>query len=212
MSPPFHSPQPPDHTIGFTPIPRRLLDAILCADINKRELALWLLVARLTYGAQARQWVALRPADLKVIGIGSNHARAVLAGMLASGCLLQNGERSEYRLALPEPAEGSSDRTAIRRQRLRQLVARQIDLASQTARAVLAQDGTASRKGKFDAATAPEKGTEMFSNEEHNRSQTGSGSTVPAWHFSRSQNRFVRKDDLPIDKRDKDKQDFTLLI
>ena len=180
--------------------------------MNKRELALWLLVARLTYGAQARQWVALRPADLKVIGIGPNHARAVLAGMLASGRLLQNGERAEYRLALPQAGEGNSDRAAIRRQGLRQLVARQIDLASHTARAVFAQDGTASRKGKFDAASAPILGTEMFPKEEPNRSQTGSDSTVPAWRFSRSESKFVRKDDHPIDKIDTDKQGFTLLI
>lgn len=199
-------PQSPDRTLGFTPIPRRLLDAVLCADMSKRELYLWLLVARLTYGAQARQWVALRPADLKVIGIGSNHARAVLAGMLASERLLQNGERAEYRLALPQAAEGSSERTAIRRQRLRQLVARQIDLASQTARAVFAPDSTASRKGKFDAATAPVSGVTLFPKEEYTRSQNGSDSMVPAWRFSRSESRFVRRDDLSIDNIDTDKQ------
>ena len=196
MSPPL----PPEPTTGFTALPRRLLDAALCSDMGKRELYTWLLVARLTYGAQGKRWIALRPADLLALGIGSNHARTVLDGMLARRLLVQNGKKPEYRIAAPDIMETRQGVLGERRQRLRRLVLRQIGSSAAAKPFSPFFGNLVSQNGESAPTSAPKTGKETFPKGEENGSQKGNASTVPAWAFSRSHKRFVKKDAAPIDK------------
>ena len=184
---------PPEPTSGFTAIPRRLLDAALCSDMGKRELYTWLLVARLTYGAQGRRWVTLRPSDLRVIGISPSHAHAVLEGMLARNLLVQNSGKPEYRIAALNATETEHEFSGERWLRLRHLVVRQIGTVTTTAPLF-------SQNGAFAPTSSPVLGAEICPKREEIGSQEGNASTVPAWAFSRSQRRFVRKVETPIDR------------
>ena len=73
------SPSRPLQSRGsFVALPQDVMTRFLCLDLTRRELVVLLLVARLTYGCRGRVWTPLRGADLEVVGIGANHAKAVL--------------------------------------------------------------------------------------------------------------------------------------
>ena len=60
------------------------------------------------------------------------------------------------------------------------------------------------KTGRLRQPLLPKREAETFPKEEGAGSQKGNASTVAAWAFSRSHNRFLRKDDAPIDKKDKE--------
>jgi hypothetical protein len=70
---------------GHTRVPHTVYDLLLIEELTKRELLVLLLVARLTYVCR-REWVVLRQADLKAIGIGANHARETLGQLRGRNC------------------------------------------------------------------------------------------------------------------------------
>lgn len=156
---------------GFTPLPRRALDHLLCLNLSKRELLILLLVARLTYGCRGRSWIRLRQADLQVVGIGANHARDCLESLLRQGQLVQNGIEPEYRLG----ELAGEENTTRRLQRLEMLVSSQLAQSSQ--------------KGK---PSYPKSGTQTFHKEELTLSQKWKKASVSNWRFDRSRSQFVQ--------------------
>ena len=111
---------------GFVPVPRPLFDLALCHDLGKRELRLFLLVIRLTYGCRGNAWAVLRPGDLSVIGIHSSHARLCLRRLMETGLVLRDGDSHRYRA---HPKYVLSDEEAeifSQRQQLKALVGKHI--------------------------------------------------------------------------------------
>lgn len=163
---------------GFTPLPRRTLDSLLCLDLSKRELLILLLVARLTYGCRGQPWIALRQTDLQVVGIGANHARDCLESLLGRGLLVQNESRPEYRLG--ELVDGED--TPRRLQRLELLVVRQLINPS------LQRNPSTKRKPAY-----PQLGSLPFQKAEPTLSIKGKKSDTSRWRFDRSASQFVRR-------------------
>lgn len=175
--PPTH--RPSRSTSGFTAIPRGVIDGLLTLSLARREIAVLLLVARLTYGCRDARWARIAHADLAAVGIGANHAGEVLRALLARGILERNGRRHEYRLGdLGRPArEAGTDRL----RRLGQLVARQL------------------QGSHFRNPALPETGGPPFPKREVPPSRNGNTSTVTAWRFDRSQGRFILQVEPAID-------------
>lgn len=165
---------------GFTALPRRVLDLLLCLSLTRRELSVLLLVARLTYGCRGAAWARLSQADLAAVGIGANHAGEVLRSLLGRGLLQRNGNAPEYRLGGLERAEHEASGARIRR--LDALVARQLRPPSQNGSPML-----------------PETGGRAFPKREVSPSRNGNPSGVVPWRFDPSRSRFVCQDAARID-------------
>lgn len=166
---------------GFTALPRVLLDMLLCSDLSKREILILLLIARLTYGCKGATWARVRHADLSLVGIGANHAKACLEALLVRDMLIQNEEKNEYQLnmaALQQNAVTATER-----------LGRLSFLVSQHLR-------SASPNGK---ETVPSLGRRFFPNREETPSQNRKNPNATAWHFSRSKSRFVKTNESAID-------------
>ena len=177
-------PRPDGAPKGFTRIPHRTLDALLCLPLTRRELSVLLLVVRLTYGCRDAPWARLRQADLATIGIGAGHARQVLAGLLACGLLERHGSLPEYRIG---HAEGMPEaRSAGRAERLDRLVAAHL--------------AGSYRNGNIEGEGVPETGTRMLPKREVPPYRNSNASTVPLWRFDRSQGRFLENKEARIDK------------
>ena len=115
---------------GFVPVPRPLFDLALCHDLGKRELRLFLLVIRLTYGCRDNTWAFLRPGDLSAIGIHSSHARLCLRRLLQTGLVLRDGDSHRYRANpkwTPKNSEKvAADESICRHNELKALVGRNL--------------------------------------------------------------------------------------
>jgi len=111
---------------GFVPVPRPLFDLALCHDLGKRELRLFLLVIRLTYGCRGNAWAVLRPGDLSVIGIHSSHARLCLRRLMETGLVLRDGDTHRYRAHPKCVLSDEETETSARREQLNMLVGRHI--------------------------------------------------------------------------------------
>jgi len=110
-------------------VPRPLFDLMLCHDLGKRELRLFLLVIRLTYGCRDNAWAVLRPGDLSAIGIHSSHARLCLRHLMETGLVLRDGDSHRYR-ANPKWSRKNSENeeaeTAAQTELLKTLVGRHL--------------------------------------------------------------------------------------
>lgn len=163
---------------GFTAIPRRTLDALLCIPLTRRELTVLLLVARLTYGCRNLRWANLSQADLAAVGIGANHAGEVLRALIGRGLLERDGTGTRYRMG--ETAHASAGQGAGRERRLEALVARHL------------------RPPPHNGNTmVPETGGQRFPERERSPSQNGNASSDSTWRFDRSRRGFVREGGAP---------------
>jgi len=159
---------------GFTAIPHKTFDRLLCLDLSKRELLILLLVARLSFGCRSNGWIRLRQVDLQAVGIGATHARECLDSLLHRGLLLQHGYEPEFRLGNLAGEEASR-----RRRRLEKLIGRQLAQASQN------------RNSAKPSLTTT--GTQFLPNEELSTYPNGKKTGTSGWQFDRSQSRFVKE-------------------
>jgi len=164
---------------GFTKLPHYTLDALISNGLNKRELALALLIVRLTTGCN-RDWGLLRQADLVVIGVKAQHAKEVLTDALRKGILVQNGKSKEYKLG---DFHKGVDKSAT--QKLSHLVGKQ--LHSKTS-----QNGN---------DKLPKMGSSKLPNKEVGASQNGNSDGFPKRELSRLETPDIQR---PKDS-DKDK-------
>ncbi len=119
---------------GFTKIPHSVFDGLLLQNLTQRELALLLLVARLSYGCQRRNAV-LRQVDLVTIGISAGHAKGVLSSAIAKGVLVQE-ESDDESGSLFRLADFCGDGTT-REVKLRKLVGKQLPRTYQNGNTVV---------------------------------------------------------------------------
>lgn len=162
---------------GFTAIPRPIFDLLLCLPINKRDLTVLLLVARLTYGCRDRQWAHLKQADLITVGIGPTHAKSCLKSLLSRRLLIQNGTRLEFRLNVLEQTTHIEKETDVRLSRLTTLVSYHLG-SSQT--------------GNISPASLPKTVTPPLPNEELYPYQNGNIQAASGWSFSHSSRQFEK--------------------
>ncbi len=169
-----------DSPEGFTKFPHIVLERLLLARLNKRELILVLLVARLTYGCH-KHWAEIIQADLSAVGITPNHAKSIIATSLEKGLILQNHKNMQYQL-------GSFSHTSIagNTEKLKKLVGKQlIDKSS--------YNGNNS---------IPKPGTDELLNREHASSYNGNGRTFLEGEIIRSDNASANT------SKDNDKDNF----
>jgi len=169
---------------GFAAIPRRTLDLLLCLPLTRRELSVLLLVARLTYGCRNAAWARLLQADLSAVGIGANHAHAVLEDLMSRHYLERRSGMPEYRLGNLEA--GFNAVASGRAGRLEALVAVQLTGMP--------------RNRKLQGMAVPDTGRLAVPKREVPSSQNGNASTVLVWRFDRSQRRFLSENKATIDK------------
>ncbi len=97
---------------GYTRIANELLEALTRQKLHGREWAVIMVVARHTYGYQRKTHCITGGQIAKMTCISSNHAREVVAGLLAKkilhridGCL---GLQTDYSLWVNSPLQGAS--------------------------------------------------------------------------------------------------------
>ncbi len=106
---------------GFTPLANELLEALIRQKLHGREWAVIMAVARHTYGYQ-RKTHCITGGDIAAMTtISPNHARDVVAGLLAkkilhriNGCL---GLQKDYSLWMNSPLQGASPPDGVPRTR-----------------------------------------------------------------------------------------------
>ena len=170
---------------GFTAIPRAVFDRLLCMDLTKRELAIVLLIMRLTYGCRNSSWAILRQADLAAVGIKANHAKACLEALLNKGVIAYDQACQAYQVVPnfarntgnPSPEEGE------RTKHLSALVARHLTVTADASKHPI-----------------PKQGSPKFPFWEEIPSQNGNRSPRSLWQFSRSRQGFVRISELAKDR------------
>ncbi len=178
----FYFPQPQG---SFVALPQDVMTRLLCLDLTRRELVVLLLVARLTYGCRGKVWATLRGADLRVVGIGANHAKEVLARLIERGILVRGETATHYRLSVFVEEETERTETAERKELLKKLVRNQLAKSPK-------------REPAFSVNSPSEKN--KFPKEEEITSLKGNTSTNVAWRFSRSQGRFLKENEGSIEK------------
>jgi len=177
---------------GFVPVPRPLFDLALCHDLGKRELRLFLLVIRLTYGCRDNAWATLRPGDLSAIGIHSSHARLCMRRLLQTGLVLRDGDSHRYR-ANPKwtrkNSENEETETAAPREQLRALVGRHIGRSRRRS----GTEGLSSELediSEQEAQQASDVAAQRIVNNDPDLPTTNPASK--RWRFDRQQERFLR--------------------
>lgn len=156
---------------GFTALSNSLYEALLCLDLTRSELAVFLLVGRLTIGCRNAEWVRLSRSDLSAVKVGPGHAGECLDRLKERGLLEQNSDLPEYRLSLPNLWDEEASK---RRQGLRGLVHRQLAVVIN------------------DSASGSPAGDPEVPVREQTTSPQGSFSDASPWRFDRSKSRFVR--------------------
>ena len=182
---------------GFVPVPRPLFDLALCHDFGKRELRLFLLVIRLTYGCRGNQWAVLRPGDLSAIGIHSSHARLCLRRLLQTGLVLRDGDTHRYR-ANPKWSRKNIENEEIepstRREQLKALVG--THLRQRRGRYCEDRGSPATDPRSASLESSSEQETQRVADLKAERIVTNDSdlpTTNPAskrWRFDRQQHRF----------------------
>ncbi len=96
---------------GYTRIVNELLEALTRQKLHGREWAVIMVVARHTYGYQRKTHCITGGQIATMTGISPNHAREVVAGLLAKkvlpridGCL---GLQKDYSLWMNSPPHGA---------------------------------------------------------------------------------------------------------
>ena len=163
-------------------LPQDVMTCLLCLDLTRRELVVMLLVARLTYGCRGKVWATLRGADLRVVGIGANHAKAVLTRLIERGLLVKDTTAITYRLRVSVEEETERTETAERKALLKNLVRNHLADFPKT------------------ELTFPKRGIQGLREEERTTYRKGKPSKDVAWRFSRSQGRFLKENRDPIEK------------
>ena len=178
---------------GFVPVPRPLFDLALCRDLGKRELRLFLLVIRLTYGCRDNAWATLRPGDLSAIGIHPSHARLCMRRLLQTGLVLRDGDTHRYR-ANPRWSRNNSEKEAVeeslgRHNELKALVGRHIERSrsrSSTQRLLAVSEDIPAPGQETQNATILKADSSMYT--DLNLPEPERAST--RWRFDRQQHRF----------------------
>jgi len=177
---------------GFVPVPRPLFDLALCHDLGKRELRLFLLVIRLTYGCRDNAWATLRPGDLNAIGIHSSHARLCIRRLLTTGLILRDDETNRYR-ANPrwsrKNSENEEAEMAARTDMLNELVGRHIGRSrGRTGSGGLPADPEAISESQVQQASTIKAQRLVYTDLD----LTDTDRASEHWRFDRQQERFLQ--------------------
>lgn len=183
---------------GFVPVPRTLFDLVLCQDLGKRELRLFLLILRLTYGCRDSTWAVLRPGDLSTIGIHSSHARLCLRRLLSTGLILRDGDTHRYRAHpkwTPRNSENEVTEMAAQIQQLRGLIGKHLGRSragTQGLPAVTADLPTQVQETQKATPQKPDSGiyTDLDLSDADRASMR--------WRFDRQQHRFQPTEDTSL--------------
>ena len=171
----------------------------MCRDLGKRELRLFLLVIRLTYGCRDNAWATLRPGDLNAIGIHPSHARLCLRKLLSTGLILRDGDSHRYR-ANPKWTPKNSkkvaaDESICRHNELKALVGRNLGRSRSGTEGLPAVTVEISAQGQeTQNATILKADSSMYT--DLNLPEPERAST--RWRFDRQQHRFQATEDTSL--------------
>lgn len=173
-------------TEGFSRIPHTLFNVLLLLELTSRERRVIELILRLTYGCLGQRWARFSLSDLQVVGIGKNHAREVIDGLLQKQFILKHDKTKAYRLNNEYFISEVTKSGTFKIERLAELVGRQ-----------LRRNWIQNRNQEV-----PETGTNPLPKEELDSSLSGNSKRFPNREHLALDNHFFEesKDNLNIIK------------